>query len=417
VVKNKIAILGSGISGISLAKCLSEKNYNVNLFEKNKKIGGLIKCDFVNGVLFHRVGGHVFNSKNKDVLEWFWKHFDVNEEFIPAKRNAKILLENKLIGYPIENNLHELQEYQLLKITNELLCIYKSNFSQIDNFENFLVNSFGKTLYNLYFKPYNTKIWNTNLSEIPLDWLEGKLPMPNIVEIFKNNILKKEENQMVHSTFWYPKNNGSQFIIDRLAENLDITCNYEIRSIKYADKKLLLNEEFNYDSLVYTGDIRKLRQILKLNNSQLDLLLKEAEDLKSNGTSNVLCYTDRSDLSWLYIPEEKFECHRIIYTGNFSPHNNNDNHRKTCVVEFSGKHEIKKMIESIKLLPGNLDAIEFNYEPNSYVIQSKKTRKLIYDIKNILQKYNIFLHGRFAEWEYYNMDICIEKSMKLSNIL
>jgi len=99
-VKNKIAILGSGISGISLAKCLSEKNYNVNLFEKNKKIGGLIKCDFVNGVLFHRVGGHVFNSKNKDVLEWFWKHFDVNEEFIPAKRNAKILLENKLIGYP-----------------------------------------------------------------------------------------------------------------------------------------------------------------------------------------------------------------------------------------------------------------------------------------------------------------------------
>ena len=73
------------------------------------------------------------------------------------------------------------------------------------------------------------------------------------------------------------------------------------------------------------------------------------------------------------------------------------------------------MLDCIKLLPGNLDPIEYNYEPSSYVIQDKSTRILINNIKDLLKNYNIFLHGRFAEWEYYNMDACIAKSMELSN--
>ncbi|MEJ7682717.1 MAG: hypothetical protein WKG06_33635 [Segetibacter sp.] len=33
-------------------------------------------------------------------------------------------------------------------------------------------------LYQLYFGPYNSKIWNTDISKVPLEWLDGKLPMP-----------------------------------------------------------------------------------------------------------------------------------------------------------------------------------------------------------------------------------------------
>ncbi|MBC7748279.1 MAG: NAD(P)/FAD-dependent oxidoreductase, partial [Methylotenera sp.] len=75
ISNNDIAVIGAGISGISISKMLIEEGKNVTLFEKNKKIGGLIKCERINDNLFHRVGGHVFNSKNKDVLTWFWKYF------------------------------------------------------------------------------------------------------------------------------------------------------------------------------------------------------------------------------------------------------------------------------------------------------------------------------------------------------
>ena len=67
---------------------------------------------------------------------------------------------------------------------------------EYSNFAEFLEGNFGTTLYNLYFKPYNEKIWNTDLTKVPLDWLAGKLPMPNVKEIILNNIIKKDESNM-----------------------------------------------------------------------------------------------------------------------------------------------------------------------------------------------------------------------------
>ena len=71
----KIAVVGGGISGISIARMLS-KNAQVTVFEKNDKIGGLVRCDHVPAGLYHKLGGHVFNTKTSAVSEWFWRIFD-----------------------------------------------------------------------------------------------------------------------------------------------------------------------------------------------------------------------------------------------------------------------------------------------------------------------------------------------------
>ena len=39
---------------------------------------------------------------------------------------------------------------------------------------------FGKTLNSLYFTPYNNKVWRQDISQIAMDWLEDKLPMPGV---------------------------------------------------------------------------------------------------------------------------------------------------------------------------------------------------------------------------------------------
>lgn len=413
---NNISIIGSGISGISLAKILNKnQNINVEIFEKETKIGGLIKCDFVNGNLFHKVGGHVFNSKNQTVLNWFWSFFNKEQDFISTDRNAKILMNNNLIGYPIENYLYQLPQETVNVIINELYEKINKQSDISDNFEKFLINNFGNTLYELYFKPYNTKIWQTDLSKIPLEWLDGKLPMPNLKTIFSNNIVRSKEDNMVHSKFWYPKQGGSQFIIDRLSKDLVINTESPIFSIKFKNDQLILNNNIITNNIIYTGNVKNLIDIIEINDDDLNKHLQNVTNFTSNGTSNMLCETDDTDLSWLYLPEKLFKAHRIIYTGNFSKNNNSKSiSRKTCVVEFSGKHSIETMLLELKKLPGNLKYITYNYENSSYVIQNRETRKTIINLKNALKKYNIYLHGRFAEWEYYNMDVCIEKSMELS---
>ncbi|MDQ3534304.1 MAG: NAD(P)-binding protein, partial [Bacteroidota bacterium] len=251
----KIAVIGAGISGISIANML-HPNFEVKVFEKADKIGGLIKCERVNDNLFHKVGGHVFNTKNQKVSDWFWSHFDLDNEFIKAKRNAKILLDRQYLDYPIENFLFQLSAQTVRSIIKDFLEINARDTSNFSNFEEFLKGNFGETLYNLYFKPYNNKLWNVDLSGVPLEWLDGKLPMPNIPQILHNNIIKKEESEMVHSSFYYAKEGGSQFIIDRLSEDLDIQTNFNLQKIQYKNGLLVLNETETFDYIIYTGDLR-----------------------------------------------------------------------------------------------------------------------------------------------------------------
>lgn len=419
-MKQKVIVAGSGISGLSVARMLSEE-CEVKVLEAAPQAGGLIKCDRVDGALFHRVGGHVFNSKNPEVLDWFWSHFNRDEEFLQAKRLARILFDGHYIGYPLENYLYQLPEQKVREIVIELLAmVADKQYGKVkyDNFQDFLIGNFGSTLFNLYFGPYNAKIWNTDISKVPLEWLEGKLPMPQIRDIILSNVLKKEEETMVHARFWYAKRGGSQFIIDRLAEGLRIHLATPVSSISSLGRNqvVLNNGAFTADHFIYCGDVRRLHEMVHINDPELQEALLAVKDFASNGTSNVLCETDETEISWLYLPEEKFKAHRIIYTGNFSATNNEGlSGRKTCVVEFSGQQDTETMLAELQMLPGNLRPIAFNYEPNSYIIQDKDTRAKVQMLKQHLAGYHIYLLGRFAEWEYYNMDKCIEAAMALSS--
>ncbi len=416
-MKPKIGIIGAGISGISLAKILADKA-DVTVFEYKQKAGGLISCDRVEDVLYHRVGGHVFNSKNTAVLDWFWQYFDKDAEFIKANRFAKVFLNDILVNYPIEDHVYQLGTEYVNEIVNDFLSIASESKhkAEIKNFEDFLLNRFGKTLYKLYFEPYNRKIWNTDLKDVPLDWLDGKLPMPTIDKIISNNILRKEEGQMVHATFYYPIYGGSQFIIDRLSEGLDIKCGYKVEKIESRNGVVSVNDEYHFDKLIYTGDVRALSAIVQ-GNDGFKSLEKSLSALKSNGTTNVLCSCDKTELSWLYLPEVKYKAHRIIYTGGFSQTNNGSLPDSSCTVEFSNYASVEEIESELAKLPGNLKMISYNYEVNSYVIQDTDTRELIQEAKDELNKDNIFLLGRFAEWEYNNMDKCIESSMALAETL
>ena len=83
----------AGVSGLTVARLLQNR-YQITVFEKEFTPGGLIRCKRVDGNLYHLCGGHVFNSKRKDVLDWFWSLFDREKEFIKAERNSVVFMED-----------------------------------------------------------------------------------------------------------------------------------------------------------------------------------------------------------------------------------------------------------------------------------------------------------------------------------
>lgn len=426
----RIAVIGGGISGLAVSQMLKQKGCIPTIFESNNMVGGLISCSVEQGHLFHRVGGHVFNSKNSAVLEWFWNFFDKDSEFLKASRNAVIFMDEKIIPYPIERYIKMLPKKEAQTVIRELLELQteRKGFSGEDEnyghqtFGGFLLDNFGKTLCAKYFFPYNKKIWSRDLYSIPLPWLKGKLPMSSPSQIIEDNILCMEEGDMVHSSFYYPKSGGSQFIANRLAVGIEIIFENAASISSTQGKFFVNNNSIPYDQVVYTCDTRALPSLLERDSlgafcDQLSDILKDSS-LDSNGTSNLLCECDANNYSWVYLPSDSTRFHRIIMTGNFSPSNNSTSippGRISCTIESSGFHSRGDLEQELTSLPFNPRAISYNYCPNSYIVHNSGTQLLLDQIKNTCREQGLHLCGRFAEWEYYNMDAAIESAMKVSD--
>lgn len=401
------AVIGAGISGMSIARMLVDKGHYVTVYEKESMHGGLVRCERVNGVLYHCVGGHVFNSRNPDVLSWFWQQCN-KEDFKLATRHAVVsLADGTCVDYPIENHLYQLPAEMREQVLDDLLQIAATGYPQVDNFDDFLRHRFGQTLYHEYFAPYNRKIWRRSLADVPLSWLSGKLPMPTVKEILSANVGQVKEMQMVHSTFHYPEKNGSQHVADALAAGLDIRYNTPVTELRYSDSKWLVAGDW-VDVVVYCGNVRDLPAML----SATGIELPDVELLEYHGTTSVLCEVSPNPYSWIYMPSESHESHRIICTGNFAASNSPEG-MSTAVVEFSEELSREAIEKQLRVIPFSPRYITHRYTPCTYPVQGNDTRTIIDTTKSILQPRNLFLLGRFAEWEYYNMDAAIEAAMNL----
>lgn len=411
-------VVGSGISGLSAARLLQERGQTVLVLEKESGSGGLVRCTReANNVLYHRVGGHVFNTRIPAVAEWFWSQFDQQHEFLHAVRQAMISYEfGRQYRYPIESHLYEYGEDFCGRAIADMMAAQLSGGGvDASSFGSYLRTVFGQTLYDTYFRPYNEKIWRRDLETIGVDWLEGKLPQPKAIEAIMANIFRQDNDTMAHATFYYPVVNGSQFLVDRLSRDLTIQHNTAVQSLVVDDSGILVNGAIRCRQLIYTGDLRVLPAQLQGVHVP-DRLRASLEALASNSTSSTLCRSGKLPYSWLYVPSADFNFHRIIHTGGFSPTNNGEldpQSASSCVVEFSGEFTPEQMCEEIARAGIGLEPIAFNYAPNSYIVHRQDTPQVVDEARRLFAGHGIHLLGRFAEWQYYNMDNAIDAAMRL----
>ena len=119
----RVAILGAGVSGLTVSRLLTCMGYDVTVYEKNATVGGLARSRFINGYLYDPHGGHILNSKNPRVMDWVFSLLP-KEKWHYRERNAKIYLNGKYVSYPFELSLHELDTDDAVD------CVYDFMMSQ-----------------------------------------------------------------------------------------------------------------------------------------------------------------------------------------------------------------------------------------------------------------------------------------------
>jgi hypothetical protein len=170
------------------------------------------------------------------------------------------------------------------------------------------------------------------------------------------------------------------------------------------------NQEF--DKVIFCGNIKDFPAIFQ-NSLAIEAYHKPIAELEYHGTTSVLCKMTKNPFSWIYLPDNKYFSHRIICTGNFAVSNNKDKNISTCVVEFTDYLSKEEIQENLAKMPFGINYIAHNFAEYTYPIQSKATKDMIINLKLTVENDNVYLCGRFAEWEYYNMDAAIKAAMVL----
>jgi len=411
---NKIAVIGAGISGLTIAQKLLQAGLSPVIYEKEREIGGLCRTRTTSGYTFDLSGGHVFNSQFAEVKQWAFNLLP-QEQWHYSRRVAKIFYHDRLVDYPFELALAQLDTDE----TIDCLVDFISSKTGVepDNFHDWLIWLFGPSIAEKYLIPYNSKIWNYDLRKMSTDWVRGKMPIPTIRQLI-TSVVKSDasESLMPHSAFYYPQKGGIRNFVDAIATGLTaIRLNEPLQSLEIIAGRYVVNGSTNYDLVINTAPLPELSGVIR---GIPDEVANAIRDLKYNSIKTVLfsCARD-NDYSWVYLPDPSIKPHRIVYQGNFAQVNAPIPDTSSFTVEVIGDYPVDRIVKDVSGKVPFGDYIDEHYTKYAYVIFDRNRARNMEVIRRYFAETGIELLGRFAEWEYYNMDICIERAFALFNRL
>ena len=270
----KVAVIGSGISGLSAAYFLSKK-YKVDLFEKEDRFGGHshtidIKLNEDTNKIHADIGFIVFNKKTYPNLINFFKEIDVDIE----KSNMSLSFMSKDIDLEycgkglkgIFSHKKNLFNFDFFKMFLEILKFYKKSsklneFNEDISLGEYLVNEkHSEYFINYHLIPMVSAIW----SMPPYD--AKKMPIKFFMKFFQNhglfNLSKRPQ--------WYTVKNRSRQYVNKVIEKIsgEHFKNYKIEKIKRISNFVRIfygseNEYFDYDKVIIATHADEAKKMIE----------------------------------------------------------------------------------------------------------------------------------------------------------
>ena len=417
-MKTKYLIVGAGISGLTFA------NYckgDYLIVEKETEIGGYCRT-IKKGDYIWDYAGHFFHFNTEEFKKKFISQMP-KEDIIYNEKCTKIFYKDKLIDFPFQTNIHQLEKEEFIDCLYDLFNkVEKTNY---DNFLDMLYGKFGKSIVEKFLKPYNEKLYAVDLKELDVDAMGRFFPYANKEEIISN--MKKHEVNSYNSTFLYPKNGAGSFI-EVLHKNLDdtkILLNTSVTSINIGNKNAILSNGINieYEYLINTIPLNKFLNLINGYESLINklsynkvLVFNLGFDKKSP------LYTKEH---WLYIPSKECNFYRCGFYDNIL---GTDKLSMYIEIGYNKDDEITKeeMDKQLNLTLKNLNKMGIiNKDINlvehvsiimdpAYVHINTETEKLIKVAKKELKENNIYTIGRYGAWIYNSMEDSMLKAKELS---
>ena len=268
----KIAVIGSGISGLSASYFLSKKHH-VDLFEKEDRFGG---HSYTIDVIENKkripvdIGFIVFNHLTYPNLINFFKEIDIEIE--KSDMSFSVCVEGTNFEYcgkgfkGIFANKSNFLNIEFIRMFLEILKFYKlcdkiSNIDQVITLDEFLKkNEWSKSFINYHIIPMVSAIWSMPPYEA------GKMPMNFFLKFFQNHGLFKLRNRPQ----WYTVAHRSKTYVNKVLSQIsgEYFKNYKINSIQRISSGVQVyyggaNEFFDYDKVILATHADQALSLIK----------------------------------------------------------------------------------------------------------------------------------------------------------
>ncbi len=422
-------ILGAGLAGLAAAYHLDNDNYII--LEKENQIGGLCASKTVENYIFD-FGTHTFFTQDQYVTELL--NDLLPEPMVSHKREAYVYMNGHYIKYPFETNLHALAP----EIIDKCIKGIKSRdpTASSDNFEQWLLNSFGDGIASLYMVPYARKIWKYPLERMDIDWIGDKVPGATIEDVIKGSKGELDKEFGFNIDFSYPKEDGFAAIPNAFAGSLkNINTNSKILKLELTSTNnsngVLLKvrtdgrvREITTDSVIATIPLPDL--VYMINDVPVEIK-KAAEKLNYTHLLSIglgVARENISDKHWLYFPEQKYIFNRVSFPMNLSRSTTPPckssilaevTFEKGTTIDISKTQErvIEGLVEAgILITPDEVEVISASEFKYAYVIHDLTRQRNVNIIHEFLVEHNIIAAGRWGEWKYFNLDKTIQSGRK-----
>jgi len=442
-----LVIIGAGPAGLTAAYELSESNKKVIVLEKKIQVGGLAETK-VFGEYRYDIGPHRFFTKNKEVYELFLEILD--KDSVEVNRKTRILFKNSYFDYPLTplNALFGLGVIEsIITGVSYTFARIKSylNISKINNFEDWVIDKFGRKLFNNFFKNYTEKVWGIDCKEIGADWAAQRIKGLSLSTAIKFALFpnSKKRPKTLVDKFYYPRL-GAGMLWEKF-ENLIVSKNIEVlkettvTSVKKNDTafSVTFSNIYGNETTIDSKNIffsNPLLEFINIFDAEVpESVLNSAKSLNYRNHISVHVTINKKlfDDNWIYIHSPNLKMARIADFTNFSKEMSKEGTFPLTLEYFCFEED--KIWEQ-----NNQDIIEFAleelkqiFDEDFKVIHTEVTRNAkaypvirtgyqehIDTIKNWLRSLeNVTAIGRSGMFKYNNQDHAMATGMYAARTL
>ena len=422
---------------MTLAYYLCKAGMDVTVLEREKTIGGLARS-FNYGQWCFDIGPHRFYSTNPKVNTFL---SEVNrDKFLEIPRFSSVYFMNCYHDWPLKlSTVFKLPFGVSVRSGIDMLFknfIYRNNKSC--TFKDYVLQRYGKTLYNTFFKDYTEKFVGMSTENTHKNWAKTGLERATIdenvntatlFELFKLMLMPQPDNLL----FLYPSEGGIQAFWDDCAEKIKkmggkIELGCSISEIIYktsedSEKKSIqeirtADKSYPCECLYWSGSINTLAKHLNISETGLDY--------RAQIICNVMLDRPAEQNSqWCYYGDKDLLFSRISNPGMFAPKSVPSGKGGLCI-EITCQYQDDMWNDPEKYFPKITEQLRsVRSISKDAVIEDLKMEKVreaypIYrlDYNSRLDKFeeecgkfdNLGLLGRTGKFWYNNMDHSIENA-------